>query len=193
MNNKFASFVFSIRGIYMFIALAVAMIVKSYQGGVTPLQIFITSVIILVLAQFYRTYAASHLWGKQAVTKIQANFLCTSGPYAHVRNPFYVGNFLIGMGLSLAIFEWYAFVLFIISYIFIYSVVIPYEEEYLKRKFGNVYLRYKAHVPRLIPRFTGFNGGTRIIPHYLAGILGEIHVPIFLTIFLLVIYRLFVR
>jgi len=193
MNNKFAAFVFRTRGLYMFIALAVSLVVKFNLGGTTTLPLLIVGLIIMAVVQTFRMYAASFLWGRQAVGEVEADFLCTAGPYARIRNPLYLGNFFIGTGLCIAISEWYAFALFIVSYVLVYSIVIPYEERFLREKFGEAYVEYKAHTGRLLPRLKGYKGGMKVAPNYKAGILGEIHVPIFLAIISISIYFLFVR
>jgi protein-S-isoprenylcysteine O-methyltransferase Ste14 len=192
MNDKFAAFIFRTRGIYMFIALAVSIILKYHSGGTTPLPLFIAGITIMAAVQVFRMYAASYLWGRQAVARVEADFLCTSGPFAYVRNPLYLGNFMIGTGLCIAVNEWYAYVLFAASFAFVYYIVIPYEEKYLQEKFGNSYLEYKAHTRRLIPVLRGYRGGAEVIPDYKAGVLGELHVPIILAILSAVIYELFV-
>jgi len=177
----------------MFIALSVSMIIKFYVGGTTTLPLFISGSLVMAVVQAFRMYAASYLWGRQAVTKIEADFLCTAGPYGHIRNPLYLGNFLIGIGLCIAINEWYAYTLFIVSYVFVYSIVIPYEERFLQEKFGDVYAEYKAHIGRLLPRLKGYESGAKVVPNYKAGVFGEIHVPIILALISLSIYMLFVR
>ncbi len=181
------------RGMYMFIAIAIAMVIKFYSEGITPLPFFIAGVIVAVITQIFRVYVASFLWGRQAVSQPEAEFLATVGPYAYVRNPMYLGNFIIGLSLCLAINEWYAYLLFTLSYIFVYLLVIPYEEKYLEEKFGKKYAEYKASTKRLVPKLGRCKEGTNVIPDYKAGILGEIHVPVFLATFFITIYLLFVR
>lgn len=193
MNNRFAEVVFRTRGLYMFIALVVSMVIKLQLGGTTTLSFLIIGMAIMVTVQAFRMYVASFLWGRQAVSKVEADFLCTSGPYAHVRNPLYLGNYLIGLSLCIAINEWYAYALFLVSYVFVYSIVIPYEERFLQERFGNAYKEYKSHTGLLLPRLKGYDGGEKVIPNYKAGVLGEIHVPIFLALISLSIYLLFVR
>jgi len=193
MNDRFSRFVFRTRGLYMFVALAVSMGIKYFLGGTTTLPLLILGLFVLAVVQAFRMYSASFLWGRQAVAQVEADFLCTSGPYAYVRNPLYMGNFLIGIGLSIAINEWYAYVLFMISYVAVYSIVIPYEERFLEEKFRDVYREYKAHTGRLLPKLKGYKGSVNVTPNYRAGVLGEIHVPIILAIFLFVIFLLFVK
>lgn len=192
MKNKLSEFIFKTRGVYMFIAIAISATIKFYQGEKTPLSVFIAGLIIIVIAQIFRFYAASYLWGRQAVSKPEADFLCTSGPYAHLRHPFYLGNLFIGIGLCLTINEWYAYILFLISYIFVYSVIMPYEEKFLENKFGERYLKYESQTKRFMPKLKGYKNDIRTVPNYKAGIMGEIHVPVILAAILWAIYRLFV-
>lgn len=192
-DDRFAAFVFRTRGIYMFIALAVSMVLRASSHGTTPRLLFILSLGIAGLVQAFRMYAAGYLWGRQAVTKPSADFLCTSGPYAHVRNPMYLGNLLIGLALCIAINVWYAYALFVSSYVVVYSIVIPYEERFLQDKYGHEYISYKAQTGRLLPRLKAYTGGTEVVPNYKAGILGELHVPVFLAVFSVVLYLLLVK
>lgn len=177
----------------MFIAIAISMAIKFYSNGTTTLPFFTAGVILAVVTQIFRVYVASYLWGRQAVSQPEAEFLTTVGPYAYVRNPMYLGNLLIGISLSLAINEWYAYILFILSYIFVYSLIIPYEEKYLETRFGEKYAEYKASTKRLMPKLAKYMQGANVTPNYKAGILGEMHVPVFLAGFFVIIYLLFVR
>lgn len=138
-------------------------------------------------------YAASYLWGRQAVTEVGADFLCTSGPFAYTRNPLYLGNLIIGIGTSIALNEWYAYVLFALSWVFVYSIVIPHEEKYLQERFGNVYKEYMAHTGRVKPTLRPYKSNAQITPDYRAGILGEIHAPLVLAVIFAAIYILFVK
>ncbi len=78
--------------------------------------------------------------------------LVTYGIFAWMRNPLYVGNFLIWMGfIVISGVLWFipvAVVLFAIEYTFI----VRYEEGVLESIFGSAYLRYKSHTSRWFPR-----------------------------------------
>lgn len=177
----------------MFIAIAISMALKAHFSGTTTSSLLALGLSVMAIVQVFRMYAATFLWGRQAVGEVEADFLCTSGPYAYVRNPLYLGNFFIGIGLSIAINEWYAYVMFIISYALVYAIVIPHEEKFLERKFGEAYTEYKAHTGRLIPKLKRYRSSNVVIPNYRAGILGEIHVPILLAMISFSIYLLFVK
>ncbi len=129
----------------------------------------------------------------EAVREVGADFLCVSGPYAYTRNPLYLGNLIIGLSASIAINEWYAYVLFTLSWVLVYFIVIPHEESFLLEKFGEVYSEYVKHTGRLKPRLKPFKGKREITPDYRAGILGETHAVVVLAILFAVIYLLFLR
>jgi len=78
--------------------------------------------------------------------------LVTYGIFRWVRNPLYVGNFLIWMGfVVISGVLWFlpvAIVLFAIEY----TLIVAYEEGVLESIFGREYLDYKQIAPRWIPR-----------------------------------------
>jgi protein-S-isoprenylcysteine O-methyltransferase Ste14 len=79
--------------------------------------------------------------------------LIVSGLYQYVRNPMYVGVFLVIIGHFLWFGYWglliYAFIFLIPVHLF----VTLYEEPHLKKTFGESYEQYLQRVPRWIPRF----------------------------------------
>jgi protein-S-isoprenylcysteine O-methyltransferase Ste14 len=78
--------------------------------------------------------------------------LVTYGIFAWMRNPLYVGNFLIWMGFAvISGVLWFipvAVVLFAVEY----TLIVRYEEGVLESIFGQEYLAYKARTPRWLPR-----------------------------------------
>ena len=81
--------------------------------------------------------------------------LVTYGIFAWMRNPLYVGNFLIWMGFAvISGVLWFvpvAIVLFAVEY----TLIVRYEEGVLESIFGDEYLRYKGRTPRWFPRPPG--------------------------------------
>ncbi len=193
MRDKLSPFIFRTRGLYILLSLAVSIVFKYQAHQTTTQSLFVIGLIIAFASQAFRMYAASFLWGRQAVMDVGADFLCVSGPYAYMRNPLYLGNLLIGIGASIALNEWYAYLLFVLSWAFVYSIVIPYEESFLQERFGNAYQEYRAHTWRVKPKLRPYKSNAQIIPDYRAGILGEIHAPVVLALVFAVIYILFVR
>jgi len=79
--------------------------------------------------------------------------LATSGPYAHVRNPLYVGTLLVAAGLVIACRSIWLGVLFTAVFLLVYLPVIQLEEQHLRRLFPE-YAAYADQVPALWPRLT---------------------------------------
>lgn len=82
--------------------------------------------------------------------------LATTGPYAHTRNPLYLGSLLIGTGVTLAGGRWIFVALFLLFFLVVYRRTILDEEEGLEEEFGDTYRRYREAVPALLPRFTPY-------------------------------------
>ncbi|MFH1851084.1 MAG: isoprenylcysteine carboxylmethyltransferase family protein [Candidatus Neomarinimicrobiota bacterium] len=117
--------------------------------------------VFILLGEATRITANRYAGGATRTTKIGAAALCTSGPFAHLRNPLYFGNMLLYTGVvffagapsvtAMLILTW---TFFIIQY----SLIISLEEETLVKKFGDEYETFRRHVPRLIPRLTPWAG-----------------------------------
>ena len=78
--------------------------------------------------------------------------LVTYGIFAWVRNPLYVGNFLIWMGFVVISGVLWLLPVAILLFAIEYSLIVAYEEGVLESIFGQEYLDYKAVTPRWIPR-----------------------------------------
>jgi hypothetical protein len=76
-----------------------------------------------------------------------------TGPYAHVRNPLYLGSMLIAAGFAVALMSWPFAVVLVVFFLLIYVPVIASEEKFLRGEFLE-FEWYCARVPRLIPRLT---------------------------------------
>jgi protein-S-isoprenylcysteine O-methyltransferase Ste14 len=108
--------------------------------------------------------------------------LAMSGPYAFVRNPLYVGNFFLGLGVAVIVWNWIILVLFLAGFLGIYTGTIRGEEKHLREMFGKPYEDYCRNVPSFLPRWTPYAAPekdsflwSRIIKHHeyitVAGIL----------------------
>jgi protein-S-isoprenylcysteine O-methyltransferase Ste14 len=90
-----------------------------------------------------RSWAAGTLHKTSEVT--------TSGPYALVRHPLYVGSFLMMVGFCLVIGDpenlWFV----VGPLAFIYVITLLNEERILAKKFGERWQRYADAVPRFVP------------------------------------------
>jgi protein-S-isoprenylcysteine O-methyltransferase Ste14 len=92
-----------------------------------------------------RAWAAGHLSKNQR--------LATSGPYAYVRNPLYLGTALVAAGLAIASRQAMLAVLFAATFGLVYLPAIELEEQYLRKLFPE-YAAYAERVRMLWPRLT---------------------------------------
>jgi protein-S-isoprenylcysteine O-methyltransferase Ste14 len=79
--------------------------------------------------------------------------LAVTGPYAHTRNPLYLGSMLMAFGFAAASRRWEILVIFAVLFFAIYLPTIFSEEEFLRSAFPG-FADYAARVPRLLPRIT---------------------------------------
>jgi protein-S-isoprenylcysteine O-methyltransferase Ste14 len=92
------------------------------------------SLVLVVPGLLLRGYASGYVKKNRELT--------VTGPYAHTRNPLYLGSMMIAFGFAL-----------VVLFLVIYVPVIRSEEEYLRSVFPE-FDAYAATVPRLLPRFT---------------------------------------
>jgi protein-S-isoprenylcysteine O-methyltransferase Ste14 len=83
--------------------------------------------------------------------------LATSGPYAYIRNPLYLGSLILAAGFAVAARSWWIAAITILIFIVIYVPVIAAEERFLRQTFPE-YEDYARFVPSLWPRLTPFPG-----------------------------------
>ncbi|NDD90686.1 isoprenylcysteine carboxylmethyltransferase family protein [bacterium] len=74
------------------------------------------------------------------------------GPYAWVRNPLYLGTYLMAVGAALSTAQWTLLVVISVVFAMIYHFIILEEEVKLEKIFGQPYLTYCQLVPRFFPR-----------------------------------------
>lgn len=117
----------------------------------------ITGFIIAIIGEAVRLWGVSWAGSETRTTgKVGGTYLIISGPFAYVRNPLYLGNILMYLGLgimSYAIFP-YLQIVALIFFIVQYYLIVKAEEEYLFKTFGEQYQKYYNSVPRFFPRFT---------------------------------------
>ncbi len=114
---------------------------------------WVPGLLFLVLGEWLRLWAVAVV-GKGSRTRGGGvERLVTHGPYAYVRNPLYLGNFLLTMGVVfMSELLWMvpvAIGLFTIQYL----SIILWEEQILTERFGSAYPAYCQRVPRWIPRW----------------------------------------
>src|SRR5205085_622195 len=74
------------------------------------------------------------------------------GAYRVVRNPMYVANIMIIVGIAMAFRSWPVALWALLTFVAFHLWVIGYEEPTLARHFGAAYASYRDDVGRWLPR-----------------------------------------
>lgn len=93
--------------------------------------------------------------GRNTKTQV-AESLNTSGMYSIVRNPLYVGNFVIMFGITLFIQVWWLALMVWVGFWLYYERIIFSEEEFLRKKFGALFIEWAEKTPMLFPNFNNW-------------------------------------
>ncbi len=156
MNGKPASldaFVFAQRGTLLAIpAAALAVLGKPSAFSIA------VGLPLAFAGEAIRAWAVGYSGVTTRSNAVEAPALVTAGPYAYVRNPLYVGNFITAAGFALAFTGGNRPLvrLGIIGgalaiMVGVYGVIVPHEEEFLRTTFGAAFDEYVASVPRIFP------------------------------------------
>ncbi|HMN49492.1 MAG TPA: isoprenylcysteine carboxylmethyltransferase family protein [Ignavibacteriaceae bacterium] len=115
--------------------------------------------VIALTGELIRLWGVSWAGSETRTTGgVGGSFLVISGPFAHVRNPLYVGNILLYFGIgimSMSLFP-YLQIVALLFFVFQYFVIVKEEEGYLIKTFGEDYKKYFNNVPRFLWRFSSY-------------------------------------
>ena len=87
--------------------------------------------------------------------KIHAEGLVTTGIFSHCRNPLYVGNIAVSIGMAIASNSVLFFSVITPFIIFVYIAIVMAEENFLRNKFGAAFDEYTLEVNRWVPSIKG--------------------------------------
>jgi len=116
-------------------------------GGYSDEAAELFGVAFILLGQIIRVSSR----GYKSEYSCNGHALIQGGPYALVRNPMYLGIILIGLGIVLMLFNWWAAIIFLFVFGARYVMLIAKEEKELLRFFPQEYPRYMERVPRILP------------------------------------------
>ncbi len=129
-------------------ALLVIVFLLYYLANPTLLT-FLIGGLLVVSGELVRLWAAGYLMKNQE--------LVVAGPYAYIRDPLYLGSFLIFTGLSVAGQNWYLLLVVLLGFFGFYLPhKIKVETTRLKGLFGEPYEDYLSRVRSIIPRLTPY-------------------------------------
>lgn len=114
---------------------------------------------ITVLGQLIRggTIGLAYIVRGGRDKKVYADGLVTEGIFNHVRNPLYVGNILMLLGVGVLANSLIYTLIIMPVFLFIYQCIVLAEENFLKSKFGADFEDYAKKVHRWVPNVSGLN------------------------------------
>ena len=108
--------------------------------------------LLVVLGEWLRIWAVGYAGGSTRTRTLgAARDLVTTGPYAHVRNPLYLGNLILSLGVCVVANVYWMIAVLVIGFLVQYTPIIRSEETYLLEMCGGRYRAYCAAVPRFLP------------------------------------------
>lgn len=114
---------------------------------------------VSLLGLLIRAYTIGHTPKRTSgrnTKKQVADSLNTSGAYSMVRNPLYLGNFVMVLGVVLFAHLWWLTLIYTLVFWLYYERIIFAEETYLRGKFGEEYLSWANQTPIFIPKFKNY-------------------------------------
>ena len=152
-SGSFDAFVFGRRGL----VLAIPAVALAVLGKPSAFSIAVGLPIAFV-GEAIRAWAVGYSGVTTRSSTLEAPALVTAGPYAYVRNPLYVGNFITAAGFALAFTganstaARAALIAGSLGVMLgVYAVIVPQEEAFLRTRFGAAYDEYVVRVPRVFP------------------------------------------
>lgn len=128
--------------------------------------------------------------GRNTINGQLADELNVTGIYSIVRHPLYLGNFFMWLGPVLFLRSAWVTVVFGLIYWLYYERIMFAEEQFLRRKFGEVYDKWSENVSSFIPY--SFNYKPPRLPFSLRNVLKREHnsfINIFLMFTILDLFR----
>ena len=160
-EREIREFVFKNRGAL----LAAPAVVLALFGKPSALSVTL-GLPLAIAGELVRCWAVGYSGTTTRDNHVVAPELVTAGPYAHVRNPLYVGNFITAVGFAVAFtgknspLERLALLTASLGMMAaVYMTIVPHEEAYLRSQFGDAFDRYCHNVPPVIPLAEPAPGG----------------------------------
>lgn len=157
---------FKIRGKYLRYIITVGAVIAYFSGKLGPFSSesanyawFALSLCVALAGALIRIVTSGHAaLGTSGVNKVAAIAaeLNTTGPYSLVRNPLYLGRIVNFTGIAMLSGSLvYGMLIFFIS-VLVYQRISVYEEEFLRKEFGEAHTKWASEVPFLLPRLKGW-------------------------------------
>jgi protein-S-isoprenylcysteine O-methyltransferase Ste14 len=136
-----------------------------------------------------RVWSTAYLGGETVTdSSMVAAGIVASGPYRHVRNPLYLGTWLVSFPIGLLMPISGAIFVLVATLVFELRLIAG-EEAFLTGKLGPIYEDYKRRVPRLVPKILSAIGSADVRPRWVQAIFAEVFPVGFMLCFAVLAWR----
>ena len=129
---------------------------SSFPSHPYSITCLIISLIGLAIRAHVIGYSADKTSGRNTKEGQVADELNTTGLYSLTRNPLYLGNFLIWIGITLFISDIELVAVVVLLFWLYYERIIFAEEQFLKKKFTSLYTVWALRTPVFLPKFKNY-------------------------------------
>jgi protein-S-isoprenylcysteine O-methyltransferase Ste14 len=129
----------------------VALVVVQWREWPPSPVLTVAGVSLVVLGESIRLWGVRHIGAISRTRSDRLGPVVSSGPFALVRNPLYLGNIALWVGFAVsARLLWMAPIIVVLLGLE-YHAIVRWEEGLLESRHGDQYRAYAARVPRWIP------------------------------------------
>jgi protein-S-isoprenylcysteine O-methyltransferase Ste14 len=111
----------------------------------------VAGAVLTAAGEAVRLAAVHHIGAISRTRADRLGPLITTGPFAAVRNPLYLGNVLLWVGFAITARLVWAAPLVAALLLIEYHLIVSWEESLLEARYGPAYREYAATVPRWVP------------------------------------------
>jgi protein-S-isoprenylcysteine O-methyltransferase Ste14 len=129
--------------------------IDTIQGRVYAYICLLVALAGLVIRCYTVGHTPANTSGRNTAGQL-ADRLNTSGIYSTLRHPLYLGNFFMWLGPAMLTANLWFIVAFVFIYWVYYERIMFAEEQFLRKKFGDVYTNWASRTPAFIPSFKNF-------------------------------------
>ncbi|MEM9648269.1 MAG: isoprenylcysteine carboxylmethyltransferase family protein [Bacteroidota bacterium] len=162
--KKQGDYLFRFRSYLPLLLLMIGLWVKVYQeaysGGANESFIaeileelgILVGIMGLVIRIWTVGYTPKNTSGRNTKDGQLADTLNTTGLYSIIRNPLYLGNYLMWVGIAMVTGNIWFVLIFTLGFWIYYERIIYAEESFLRKKFGQDYLDWTSETPAFLPK-----------------------------------------
>jgi protein-S-isoprenylcysteine O-methyltransferase Ste14 len=130
--------------------MAVLLVVRAGEAPYSP-ALLAAGILVVAAGESLRLWAVHHIGAISRTRSDRLGPLVSTGPFALVRNPLYLGNIALWVGFALSARLVWMVPVVVLVLGFEYHAIVRWEERLLASRRGEEYLAYTARVPRWLP------------------------------------------